>query len=74
MLGAREFALLPEGAVLINTARGGTMDFDALEAALRSGHLAAAGLDVMPVEPPTDPGALPPASLPGPRPGRSKAA
>ena len=55
MLGAREFALLPEGAVLINTARGGTMDFDALEAALRSGHLAAAGLDVMPVEPPTDP-------------------
>ncbi len=55
LLGAAEFAALPAGAVLVNTARGGTMDFDALEDALRSGHLAAAGLDVMPVEPPTDP-------------------
>ncbi len=55
LLGTAEFAKLPPGAVLINTARGGTMDFDALEAALRSGHLAAAGLDVMPVEPPIDP-------------------
>ena len=55
MLGAAEFAALPAGAVLVNTARGGTMDFDALEAALRSGHIAAAGLDVMPVEPPAEP-------------------
>ncbi len=55
LLGEAALAQLPRGAVLINTARGGTLDFDALEAALRSGHLAAAGLDVMPVEPPTDP-------------------
>jgi C-terminal binding protein len=55
MLGAAQFAALPRGAVIVNTARGATMDFDALEAALRSGHLAAAGLDVMDVEPPVEP-------------------
>ena len=55
MLGAAQFAALPRGAVVVNTARGTSMDFDALMAALRSGHIAAAGLDVMPVEPPVEP-------------------
>jgi C-terminal binding protein len=55
MIGARELALLPAGAVVVNTARGPSIDIDALEAALRSGHLAGAGLDVVPVEPPVEP-------------------
>lgn len=55
MIGARELALLPEGAVVVNTARGRIIQLDALEAALRSGHIAGAGLDVIPVEPPVEP-------------------
>lgn len=55
LIGAREIALLPKDAVVVNTARGTSLDLDALEAALRSGHLAGAGLDVIPVEPPEDP-------------------
>jgi C-terminal binding protein len=55
MIGAAQLALLPRDAVVINTARGTSLDIDALEAALRSGHLAGAGLDVIPVEPPVDP-------------------
>ena len=55
MLGAAQFAALPQGAVVVNTARGAIMDFDALLAAMRSGHIAAAGLDVMDVEPPVEP-------------------
>lgn len=43
-------AMKPE-SVLINTARGAIIDLDALEAGLRSDHIAAAGLDVLPVEP-----------------------
>jgi D-3-phosphoglycerate dehydrogenase len=43
---------LPPGALLINTARGGTMDLDAVHRALLSGHLRGAGLDVLPQEPP----------------------
>ena len=55
MIGAAQLALLPANAVVVSTARGTAIDVDALEAALRSGHLAGVGLDVLPVEPPTEP-------------------
>jgi C-terminal binding protein len=55
LLGRDQLALLPAGAVVVNTARGPIVDVDALLALLRSGHIAAAGLDVLPVEPPVDP-------------------
>jgi C-terminal binding protein len=55
LIGARELALLPPGGVLINTARGPIVDIDAVADALKSGHLAGAGLDVVPVEPPVEP-------------------
>lgn len=45
-------AAMKPDAVLINIARGGLVDLDAIERALRSGRLGAAGLDVLPKEPP----------------------
>lgn len=53
MIGAAELALLPRGAVVVNAARGGIIDEAALVAALDSGAVFAAGLDVFTIEPPT---------------------
>jgi C-terminal binding protein len=52
LIDAQALALLPPQAVLVNTARGGVIDESALFAALRSGGLAAAALDVLSQEPP----------------------
>jgi D-3-phosphoglycerate dehydrogenase len=52
LIGAAELALLPQGAILVNTARGGQVDEAALADALRGGRLRAAAIDVRPVEPP----------------------
>ncbi|MGF1546607.1 MAG: 2-hydroxyacid dehydrogenase [Thiotrichales bacterium] len=55
LLNAERIALLPDGAVVVNTARGAVIDDDALIAALNSGKLFAAGLDVFNHEPNIDP-------------------
>ena len=53
LLSTREFALMPEGAILLNCARGGVVDEAALLDSLNSDHLYGAGLDAMQYEPPT---------------------
>jgi glycerate dehydrogenase len=54
MIGARELGLMKPDALLINTARGGLIDGQALAGALKAGRLGGAGIDVLPQEPPTD--------------------
>ena len=51
MLGENQFAQLPQGAIVINVGRAKIVDTEALIAALRSGHLGGASLDVFPLEP-----------------------
>jgi D-3-phosphoglycerate dehydrogenase len=51
MIRAEHLAQMKQGGILINAARGTVVDIDALAAALESGHLAGAAIDVFPVEP-----------------------
>ena len=52
MIGAEELARLKPGSIIVNCARGGIIDEEALARALASGHLAGAGLDVLSAAPP----------------------
>ena len=52
MIGAEAFRRMKPTAILINTARGQIVDVTALIAAIRSGVIGGAGIDVLPIEPP----------------------
>jgi phosphoglycerate dehydrogenase-like enzyme len=54
LIGSRELGRMKSSAFLINTARGGIVDEQALKAALLERRLAGAALDVFAAEPPTD--------------------
>jgi D-3-phosphoglycerate dehydrogenase len=53
LIGAAELDLLPRGAVLVHTSRGGVVDEAALLSRLQSGHIGGAGIDVFEQEPAT---------------------
>lgn len=55
LIGRAQLSALPRGAVVVNTARGPILDLDALGDLIQEGHIAGAGLDVVPVEPPVEP-------------------
>ncbi|MFO0938215.1 MAG: C-terminal binding protein [Gemmataceae bacterium] len=52
IIRAEVVALMPKGSYLINTSRGGVVDATCIPDAIRSGQLAGAGIDVLPLEPP----------------------
>lgn len=52
LIGARELAMMPPHALIINTSRGGLVDEQALADALRAGTIGGAGFDVLTEEPP----------------------
>ena len=54
MIGAKELKMMKPSAILINTARGGLVDEQALADALKSGTIAGAGFDVLTKEPPKE--------------------
>src|SRR5437868_55523 len=55
LIGREQLALMPKGAVVVNDARGATIDLDALYDALRDEHVAAPGPEGWPVGPPAGP-------------------
>ncbi|HJZ92231.1 MAG TPA: C-terminal binding protein [Gemmataceae bacterium] len=52
LIDANAISRMPRGSFLVNTARGAVVDTAAIPPAIASGHLAGAGIDVLPIEPP----------------------